>query len=510
MDDRNRGPKLKVEIAKVVPGDPSENDRIIERIPCEEPENRQSKNAHFSPPKPTVFDLYNAFTQYIPCANIDGMLHILDQSKGYYVPVSQREIEELLLDRFYHVVVASGSPSIAKKCAELIVRKKPTVVTSADKQHILCFQNGYLPLTNLENTGFYPYSAPVGFCPTYLINATGHVNMHNWGLMKTLKTTAMDTFLDTIACGNPKVVMRIWQMIGYLLTPDTSGKCFFLLQGVPNSGKSVLGNLIKSLISEHRIVNLDIDQLGKKNATSLLVNKSINISMDLPNKTLLPLAIRNIKLITGNDDLTVEYGNGTYASYRGNCKFLFATNHALTLKGADLGLEERIVCIPFLYSIPAVQRDRNLLTSLLNEHNEIVAKALAYYRDLRNNNYIFAGSELPVCKAKIRYLPIEAEDMDATLCQFVEECCEFVSTQHRTHTHILFAAYQNYCKENGHTPIDNMAAFSRRLYKCYRDQLQKDKWRDTECDGIERNQNGFRGIALQAMIPIGNGYMFNV
>lgn len=506
----NKIPEFNIEIVKTIPGDTPESDQVVERIPCEVPEKDRNKPTRISLPKPTVFDLYNAFTQHIPCANINGALHIFDQDKGYYAPIDQRGIEELLLNQFYHIVVASGSPSIVKKCAELIIRKRPIAVSSADKNGILCLQGGYLPLNNLENTVFCPYSNSEQVYRTYHINSIGYLDMHNWGTAKNLGTPNMDLFLRTIACNNPYIITRIWQMIGYLLTPDTNGKCFFLLQGVPNSGKSVIGNLIRALISEHRIANLDIDQLGKKNATSLLVDKSINISMDLPNKTLLPLAIRNIKLITGNDDLTVEYGNGSYATYHGGCKFLFATNHPLTLKGMDLGLEERIICIPFLYSIPPIQRDRNLLTNLLSEKDNIVAKALAHYRDLRYNNYVFAGSDLEICKTKIRYLPTEAEDTDATLCQFVEERCRFVSQKHRIYTDKLYSAYLTFCKEQGYSPINNAISFSRRLHRCYPEQLRKDKWREIIADGVEVNQNGFRGIALQAMISTRSDGVYNV
>lgn len=130
--------------------------------------------------------------------------------------------------------------------------------------------------------------------------------MTNWGYAKSLSTPQMDYFLNSIAQGNQTIVTRIWQMIGYLLAPDLNAKAWFLLQGVPNSGKSVIGNLITSFFPDTKIESLDIDQLGKRTATSLLVNKCVNISMDLPNKALSTLAIRNIKLMIGNDDITVE------------------------------------------------------------------------------------------------------------------------------------------------------------------------------------------------------------
>ena len=93
--------------------------------------------------------------------------------------------------------------------------------------------------------------------------------------------------------------------------------------------------------------------------------------MDLPNRALATPTIRNIKLITGNDTITIEYENGELETYRGSCTFLFATNHALTLRGCDLGFEERVVCIPFTYTIPPKQRNPFLLNLLLSERDNI-------------------------------------------------------------------------------------------------------------------------------------------
>ena len=44
-----------------------------------------------------------------------------------------------------------------------------------------------------------------------------------------------------------------------------------------------MGKFLQELFPEYKIATLDIDQLSKRNATSQLMNKSLNISMDLPN-----------------------------------------------------------------------------------------------------------------------------------------------------------------------------------------------------------------------------------
>ena len=488
---------MKVTVNRGTAGSDESNETSTEMVDIPNEKNESAKE-EIATAKPNAFALFEQFQRSFYYANIDDSIHLFDRQKGYYYPVDQRALEELLLYHFYDVIKASGSMRIVKSCAELILKLKPSAVMSAEKQMMLCFTTGYLPIAVIENTHFCNYGSSMQVFPTYLINATGYSNMNDWANAKLLRTPCMDTYLSRVSNGNRLIEERIWQMIGYLLTPDMNGKCFFILQGVPNSGKSVLGNFIGQLLSEHRIASLDIDQLGKKNATSLLVNKSINISMDLPNKTLSPLAIRNIKLITGNDDITIEYPNGKMERYRGNCKFLFATNHALTLKETDSGFEERIVCIPFNSSIPVAQRNHELLNCLLREKNVIVAKAIAHYRDLRFTNYRFAGSELDACTIKTRYLPTDAEDIDASLCQFVEERCAFVSQEYGSYTEELYAAYCGFCKEKGETPIDNIAAFSRRIMRCYGNQITKKKWRR----GDGENRWGFRGIAIRPMIPV--------
>lgn len=455
------------------------------------------------PKKMTAFSMYEHFKEHTRYANIDGVFHLYHQIKKYYVPTDKHELENYLLRTYYNEISQTGSLRIVKTCADLILRQYVPEQSSADRAMNLCFKNGYIPLADLNTAYFKPYTEndpPSSFvAPTYLLNATAVPQMGSWNIVKGLQTPKMDDFLYQISGGKEEIIDRIWQMIGYLLTPDMQGKCFFVLQGLPNTGKSVLGNLLGQLLPEHRIASLDIDQLGKRHATSALKNKSINISMDLPNKILSSLAVRNIKLMTGNDDITIEHKNGTLEKYRGYCKFLFATNHALTLAGYDRGFEERIVCIPFNHTIPPEKRNYNLLQDLLREKDVIVSKAIAHYFDLRRRNYIFSGYDLENCKAQIRYLPTNAEDVDATLCAFVEAKCEFVPQDRGTYTEEIYHAYLAYCREHNETPIDKMSVFSHHLLKCYSEYVARDRWRKPNS---KENRWGFKGIAVEPIRPM--------
>lgn len=449
----------------------------------------------------TAFSMYEHFREHTRHAKIGGIFHIYHETEKCYRPIDKQGLESYLLDQYYDKIAQSGSLRIIKTCAELILRKATLEVSSADERMQLCFKSGYVPLSDINAAVFTPYienDPPSSFVfSTYTINATPAPCIGSWNIMKALPTPKMDDYIYEITGGNQEITARIWQMIGYLLTPDMRGKCFFLLQGVPNSGKSVLGTFLSHLFPDYRVASLDIDQLGKRHATSALVNKSVNISMDLPNKVLSPLAIRNIKLMTGNDDITIEHRNGKFEKYRGSCKFLFATNHPLTLSGNDKGFENRIVRIPFPNEITIERMNFDLWSELLRERDNIVTKALAHYRDLRLHNYEFSGSELEICKPDIRYLPTEAEDQDASLCWFVETRCELVDPNYGgVYTEVLYKEYLSYCKDMNETPIDNISSFSRRLLRCYGGQIIKKRWRKP---GSEDNRWGFRGILINPM-----------
>ena len=471
------------------------------RVPEKDVEKEPKKSGTGRRIKITPHILLAHFKETIHYVKIGGALHLFNNSLGYYTPVSKQELVAFMAFRYSAAEEYENSPTLVKRCADLVFQEYINEVIPADKNMLLCFQDGYLTLTHPNKFLFLLYNYPrFNPYPTYHILANGNPYVGRPDMAKTLATPNMDAFLNLAGNGAAKFAERVWEMIGYLITPDCNGKCLFLLQGFPNSGKSVLGNFIEALYPPSKLSSLDIDQLGKPHANSMLVNKCLNTSMDLPNKALSTSAIRTLKLITGNDDITVEYKNDTFERLQLTCKFLFATNHALTLRGVDSALEERIICIPFTNSISPAHRNPNLLNILLSERDNIVAKALAYYQDLRTRNYIFSGSEYgEFYKPHIRYLPNEAEDLDAGLCYFVESCCAFVSQENGIHAEDLYQEYRKFCRAYNETPVSNQQAFSRRLLRCYGDKIVKGKWRKA---GENTPQWGFKGILLNPMSEI--------
>lgn len=300
------------------------------------------------------------------------------------------------------------------------------------------------------------------------------------------KTPNFRNFLNCISGGNIALQDRVWEMIGYILSPDTNGKVFFLLQGVPNSGKSVLGRFIESFFPQGRVTSLSADRLGDRFSPAQMSTSRLNMSMDLPDGKIRSSAVANIKMITGGDLIAHEVKYKDVKANRWTCKLLFSTNHPLKLKNYDKAFLERIVCIPFQYQVPKNEQNENLLASFENEREYIINKALFAYYLLCNKKYVFSGTG--------QFEPHVSYVMDANeiIAAFVRECCTFDSTGYgRTSTDDLYRAYTQFCQDKNLSAVTKQG-FSQRLSSMYEERIQHDKWREAYSDP----ENGYKGIVL--------------
>lgn len=175
-------------------------------------------------------------------------------------------------------------------------------------------------------------------------------------------------------------------MIGYILSPDTNGKVFFLLQGVPNSGKSILGRLIESFFPPGLVTSLSANRLEDRFSPTQMNISRLNMSMDLPDGKIFPSAVANIKMITGSDLILHEAKYKDAEAGRWVCKLLFSTNHPLEPRKYDTAFLQRIVCIPFQNEILKYEQNEHLLEQLLLEREYIINKAFFAYMLLRQKN----------------------------------------------------------------------------------------------------------------------------
>lgn len=377
----------------------------------------------------------------------EGKLHFYSNKLGYYEEFSGGELRRRVMELVHDEVKKYGGSALFKDALYLLECIPEEAEPVAE--HFVCFKNGVL---DLNTGGFYGHSPEFFF--TYRIEAayTPHVVCPPAPLL-------FSAYLAETFNGNQELITRAWQMIGYLLTPDNAGKCFFLLRGVGDSGKSTLGNLISGLFSQNAVEYVDLFRFGEKFSASSLVGKAINLCMDIPNQKIDDRAVGVLKMITGGDGITVEAKYRDAKKTRLRCKILLGSNHPVTLKNRDDAFFNRLVELPFSYTVPKEQRDPDLLKKLFAEKNQIVTYAMWHYFGLRQNGYRFAG----VVDHGYCQRPVTDEEVVEA---FVEDCCTLDDVNRYAFISDIHKAYLRYCEMKGISAIMNINSFSKKLNHC--------------------------------------------
>lgn len=296
-----------------------------------------------------------------------------------YVPMYECDLYRLIMKHCEKFVSKAGNNRYIEGVASLLYKCPDiTVMDENISNDLISFENGILNL-KYEYEGLHRHS------PDYLML------YHIKACYSNEPTPVFDKFLYDISGGDEELIKRILQVIGYMLTPDNSAKALFLFQGIGNSGKSILSEVIFQLFNSESTATLKVHNFGDRFSLSTLIGKSFCLSADLPSGYLSDKSVSIIKQVTGGDHIDVEEKFKSHQTFKCRAKMLFVTNHSFLTKEYDPAFESRIVCIPFAYAVDKNAQDRFLKEKLLREKNGIVFKAIQAYFDLRKNNYRFAG-----------------------------------------------------------------------------------------------------------------------
>jgi len=348
--------------------------------------------------------------RYLHFINWNNKMYCFDGQ--VYMPVSDKDISRILLEGFMDDFLHT-SPMYMQGVLYYLERY-PSIhrKENAPEKNMVAFQNCVLNTVTGEI---------LAHSPEYLLihrieaQYLPHVNI--------TPTDHFDHFLYTVSGGDSDLTERIWQFIGYCLTPDVSAKAVFLLQGVSHSGKSVLSNLLRRLFSDKAVLSLQVHALSGRFNKSELQGKALCVSADMPSKVLDGDSVSIIKQLSGDDELSGEVKHEKLAQFETQVKLVMATNHPLLFKNPDAAMINRIVVIPFRYSVSRENWDTHLTDKILAERDGIVTKAIAAYFRLRANRYYFAGTY------ELNDLPLEASsletaDIPSLVLQFLTENCE--------------------------------------------------------------------------------------
>ena len=291
-------------------------------------------------------------------------------------------------------------------------------------------------------------------------------------------------FLQDVTGGDEILQERIWQALGYILTQSNEAKSFFVLGVAPNSGKSLLGNFIESLFEESYVSNVPLNAFNRPFELAPIAGKAVNISLDLPATRLNADAVSALKQLTGGDAVLINAKYERPFRYRSRAKLLFATNFPLELASRDDAFWQRMVYLPFDYSIPKAQQNPGLFDMLQEERDAIVSEALRHTRTLIDNNYCFPTT--PLIERRMEEWQGRA---NPSIENFLRDCCIIDESCRGELVDTLFPAYERYCDSVG------FSVKSRPFFKQFLEDevgLRHFKMRD----GGNNPQSAFKSIKL--------------
>jgi len=355
---------------------------------------------------------------------------------GFYKHISAECLRRLILKDCRAVVEAVGTPKLVDDVFKFLLCE-PEIFHDEElwDEDLIVFDNGVL---DVRNGNLLPHS-------------------HKYNVFYRLQTwwgdrsphPCFDEFMHRVTGGDGVLKQRILEVIGYALSPDNGTRALFLFQGVTASGKTLLSNFLKHCVNPDCHTGLPINKMAERFSVANLVGKQLCMSLDLPATPLNAEVVALLKSLTGGDPITADVKYRPHITFVNRAKIVSCTNHPLLLQAEDAAFLDRLIAVPFWYSVPEEQRNGKLLKELNAERAAIVYDAIQAYRALRERNYRFSG-EYAVNSMFSKSMATVPASTDALIVQFVMKYCTI------KHDAVTFVddLYRCYCE---HFPAASVA-----------------------------------------------------
>jgi P4 family phage/plasmid primase-like protien len=154
-------------------------------------------------------------------------------------------------------------------------------------------------------------------------------------------------FLDEVFNGDEDQIGTLQEVVGYLLTPDTSQQKIFLIIGPKRSGKGTIARVIEGLLGPQNVAAPTLDSLTKDFGCEPLIGKLLALVPDARTSGQMnkQAVIERLLNISGEDRVTVNRKNIAHWTGHLPTRILIMTNELLVLPDASSALVGRLLLL---------------------------------------------------------------------------------------------------------------------------------------------------------------------
>lgn len=310
-----------------------------------------------------------------------------------------------------------------------------------------------------------------------------------------------DQFLKDIWGDDQESIDTLQEILGYLVTADTSMQKIFMLIGPKRSGKGTIGRVINALLGADNISGPTLASLTQNFGLQPLIGKLVAVVSDAraPQHGKQQI-VERLLMMSGEDLITVDRKNKEAWVGSLTARVVIMTNEGLHLGDASGALVGRFIVLIMRRSFYG-QEDRTLTARLLQELPGIFKWALP------GRARLYARGHFIQPKASAGTID-DMRELNAPLLEFLDRCCERAPEAEEGRD-LVYEAWRQFCSSNGRNP-GRKEHFFKELYAAAPDvestRPRVDGGRSWRLEGLRLKDSVRAQIALASIAPDGTSH----
>lgn len=238
-------------------------------------------------------------------------------------------------------------------------------------------------------------------------------------------------------------ITLLQQWFGYCLTQDTSQQRFLVLEGEGANGKSVVCDVLTSLLGQDNVSHVPLEMFGSRFQLTTTLGKLANIAPEVGE--LDKAAEGFLKAFTSGDRMYFDRKGLIGVDAYPTARLVLATNNRPRFTDRSSGLWRRMILLPFHVTIPENRQNPHLAEELRAELPGIFCWAVIGLFRLRQSGRFTIPT---VCGDALEEYRVESNPARG----FLLECCS-MEIAARTPCATVYSRYAAWCKANGYHPL---------------------------------------------------------